>query len=167
MPGRLLFPRAGAIILSWAFVDPGKRGVGESDVKYLTTLEAAHVLDVSKQTLLNWLYAGKIPEPPRNGKGYRLWSESRVGLVKKLIAQGRLHTRTVVHRQASNRPEFLAEYAREVRDYLRDGDIDLDAFVSALRRAGNRPGRSGRRARPAAAPRGAGPSRPTRRRARG
>jgi predicted site-specific integrase-resolvase len=35
----------------------------------LTTLEVAHELDVSKQTLLNWLYAGKVPEPPRNGKG--------------------------------------------------------------------------------------------------
>ena len=59
-------------------------------MKYLTTLEAAHDLKVSKQTLLNWLYAGKIPEPPRNLKGYRLWSESRVDLVKKIIAQGRL-----------------------------------------------------------------------------
>ena len=68
-------------------------------MKYLTTLEAAHDLKVSKQTLLNWLYAGKIPEPPRNLKGYRLWSESRVTLVKKIIAQGRLHSRTVVHRQ--------------------------------------------------------------------
>jgi excisionase family DNA binding protein len=105
-------------------------------VKYLTTLQAAQALDVSKQTLLNWLYAGKIPEPPRNGKGYRLWSETRVGLVKRLIAQGRLHTRTVVHRQLSNRPAFVAAYAREVRDYLRDGDIELDAFLGALRRAG-------------------------------
>ena len=34
-------------------------------VKYLTTLEVAHQLAVSKQTLLNWLYDGKVPEPPR------------------------------------------------------------------------------------------------------
>ena len=33
-------------------------------MKYLTTLEVAHQLGVSKQTLLNWLYADKIPEPP-------------------------------------------------------------------------------------------------------
>src|SRR5687767_3206982 len=80
-----------------AFVDHSLAGIGESVVKYLTTLEAAHALDVSKQTLLNWLYAGKVPEPPRNPKGYRLWSDARVALVKRLIAQGRLHTRTVVH----------------------------------------------------------------------
>jgi hypothetical protein len=128
-------------------------------VKYLTTLEAAHALDVSKQTLLNWLYAGKIPEPPRNPKGYRLWSESRVGLVKRLIAQGRLHTRTVVHRQASNRPEFVAAYAREVRAYLRDGGIELDAFLGALARAGgtrrprSRPRRPRRRTAPHRRPR--------------
>jgi hypothetical protein len=110
-------------------------------MKYLTTLEAAHELKVSKQTLLNWLYAGKIPEPPRNVKGYRLWSPSRVALVKKIIAQGRLHSRTVVHRQSSNRPEFVAEYAREVSDFLRDGAIPLEPFLSALRRAIARPRR--------------------------
>ena len=32
-------------------------------MKYLTTLEVAHELEVSKQTLLNWLYQGKVPEP--------------------------------------------------------------------------------------------------------
>ena len=115
-------------------------------MKYLTTLEAAHDLKVSKQTLLNWLYAGKIPEPPRNPKGYRLWSESRVGLVKKIIAQGRLHSRTVVHRQPSNQPEFVAEYAREVREFLRDGAIDMAVFLRALARA-RRSGRSSRRPR--------------------
>ena len=112
-------------------------------MKYLTTLEAAHDLKVSKQTLLNWLYAGKIPEPPRNLKGYRLWSESRVKLVKKIIAQGRLHSRTVVHRQPSNQPEFVAEYAREVSEYLRDGAIDLAVFLRALARARS-PGRTAR-----------------------
>jgi len=104
-------------------------------MKYLTTLEAAHDLKVSKQTLLNWLYAGKIPEPPRNLKGYRLWSESRVNLVKKIIAQGRLHSRTVVHRQPSNQPEFVAEYAREVTAFLRDGGIEMPVFLRALARS--------------------------------
>ena len=108
-------------------------------MKYLTTLEAAHDLNVSKQTLLNWLYAGKIPEPPRNLKGYRLWSESRVNLVKKVIAQGRLHSRTVVHRQPSNQPEFVAEYAREVSEFLRDGAIDMAVFLRALARARSSP----------------------------
>ena len=63
-------------------------------MKYLTTLEVAHELKVSKQTLLNWLYAGKIPEPPRNRKGYRLWSRSRISLIKKLIMEGRLPRRS-------------------------------------------------------------------------
>ena len=115
-------------------------------MKYLTTLEAANDLGVSKQTLLNWLYAGKIPEPPRNPKGYRLWSEARVNLVKKVIAQGRLHSRTVVHRQPGNGPEFVAEYAREVSDFLRDGAIDMAVFLRALARA--RSSRGARRPRP-------------------
>ena len=89
-------------------------------MKYLTTLEVAHELKVSKQTLLNWLYADKIPEPPRNRKGYRLWSPSRVSLVKKMIGEGRLHKRTVVHREPSNRPEVVSEFAREVNQFLRE-----------------------------------------------
>jgi hypothetical protein len=103
-------------------------------MKYLTTLEVAHELKVSKQTLLNWLYAGKIPEPPRNRKGYRLWSPSRVNLVKKLIGEGRLHKRTVVHREPSNRPEVVGEFAREVHQFLRDGKVDVEVFLKELAR---------------------------------
>ena len=132
-------------------------------MKYLTTLEAAHDLKVSKQTLLNWLYAGKIPEPPRNVKGYRLWSQSRVGVVKKLIAQGRLHKRTIVHRQPSNQPEFLAAYAREVHDYLRGGGIDVAEFLGALARLGpKRSSRTGAAKRRPAAARVRSPRRPPR-----
>jgi DNA-binding transcriptional MerR regulator len=106
----------------------------EMAMKYLTTLEVAHQLGVSKQTLLNWLYADKVPEPPRNKKGYRLWSPSRVTLVRKLIQEGRLHKRTVVHREPSNRPELVNEYAREVNQFLRDGKVDCDAFLRELGR---------------------------------
>ena len=103
-------------------------------MKYLTTLEVAHELKVSKQTLLNWLYSGKVPEPPRNRKGYRLWSASRVSLVKRLIGEGRLHKRTVVHKEASNRPEMVSEFAREVNQFLRVAKIDPDTFLKELSR---------------------------------
>ena len=52
-------------------------------MKYLTTLAVAQQIGVSKQTLLNWLYARKVPEPPRNKKGYRMWSASRVSFVRR------------------------------------------------------------------------------------
>jgi hypothetical protein len=103
-------------------------------MKYLTTLEVAHELGVSKQTLLNWLYAGKVPEPPRNRKGYRLWSPARVSLVRRLIGEGRLHKRTIVHREPSNRPEVVTEFAREVIQFLRDGKIDPALFLRELGR---------------------------------
>jgi DNA-binding transcriptional MerR regulator len=103
-------------------------------MKYFTTVEVANELKVSKQTLLNWLYAGKVPEPPRNRSGYRLWSPSRVSLVKRLISDGRLHRRTVVHREASNDPEALTEYAREVLQFLKDADVELRPFVRELTR---------------------------------
>lgn len=110
-------------------------------MKYLTTLEVAHELRVSKQTLLNWLYAGKIPEPPRNKKGYRLWSPSRISLIKRLIGDGRLHKRTVVHKEASSRREVVAEFAREVNQFLRDGKIDVESFFKELARVNPSVGR--------------------------
>jgi DNA-binding transcriptional MerR regulator len=103
-------------------------------MKYFTTLEVANELKVSKQTLLNWLYAGKVPEPPRNRSGYRLWSPSRVSLVKRLIGEGRLHRRTVVHKEPSNQPEVVTEFAREVAQFLKDAHIDLKPFVRELTR---------------------------------
>ena len=63
-----------------------------------------------------------------------LWSPSRVSLIKKLIGEGRLHKRTVVHREASNRPEVVGEFAREVNQFLRDGKVDVDSFLKELGR---------------------------------
>lgn len=123
-------------------------------MKYLTTLEVAHELKVSKQTLLNWLYAGKIPEPPRNRKGYRLWSPSRVSLVKKMILEGRLHKRTVVHREPSNRPEVVNEFAREVSQFLRDGKVDVESFLRELGRLNSAVGQRVNLRRPASGARG-------------
>jgi DNA-binding transcriptional MerR regulator len=100
-------------------------------MRYVTTLEVAHELGVSKQTLLNWLYSGKVPEPPRNRKGYRLWSASRISFVKKLIGEGRLHKRTVIHNQGANRPR---EFAKEVQQFLKDDKIDVEAFLEELGR---------------------------------
>jgi hypothetical protein len=104
-------------------------------VKYLTTLEVAHELEISKQTLLNWLYGGKVPEPPRNRQGYRLWSPSRVALVRRMISEGRIHKRTVVHKEPSGRRQDVAELAREVAQFLRDGKVDPEDFLRELTRA--------------------------------
>lgn len=103
-------------------------------MKYLTTLEVARDLKVSKQTLLNWLYSGKVPEPTRNKKGYRLWSPARVALVRRLIADGRLHKRTVVHSEAEDAQRGAAEFARDVQRCLRDGRVDVAAFMAELKR---------------------------------
>jgi hypothetical protein len=130
-------------------------------MKYLTTLEVAREIGVSKQTLLNWLYDTKVPEPPRNKKGYRLWSASRLALVKRAIADGRLHRRTIVHRAASSRPDVVTEFAKEVGEFLRDAQIDPAAFLEEIVRLApalgpfvrlKRPGRASRKV--AATPKG-------------
>ncbi len=114
-------------------------------MRFLTTLEVARELNVSKQTLLNWLHAGKVPEPPRNRNGHRLWSQARISLVRQLIREGRLHRRTMVHREPSDDPVVLAELAHEVSQFLRDAEVPLSRFVRELHRihrAGPRRGSS-------------------------
>lgn len=104
-------------------------------MKYFTTLEVAHQLGISKQTLLNWLYARKVPEPPRNKAGYRLWSAARVNLVKDLIWEGRLNKRTVIYRRPTRRADIVAELARDVAHFLYDASVELDVFIKELRGA--------------------------------
>lgn len=41
----------------------------------LTTKEVAKILKVTKQTIYNWMRKGKIPEPSRDYRGYRVFSE--------------------------------------------------------------------------------------------
>jgi DNA-binding transcriptional MerR regulator len=101
-------------------------------MKYLTTLEVARELNVSKQTLLNWLYAQKIPEPPRNRNGYKLWNPARVSLVRQLIRKKRLHRRTVIHREPVDDSVVVLEVAREVSQFLKDADIPVRRFVREL-----------------------------------
>jgi DNA-binding transcriptional MerR regulator len=115
-------------------------------MKYLTTLEVANELKISKQTLLNWLYAKKVPEPPRNKNNHRLWSSARVSLIRKMIGDGRLHRRTVIHREPSREPDVVAEIAREVSQFLRDAEIPLRRFQQELNRIHGRAGarRTGR-----------------------
>jgi hypothetical protein len=109
------------------------RGIrAQTVMKYLTTLAVAQQIGVSKQTLLNWLYDGKVAEPPRNKKGYRMWSPSRISLVRKMIDEGRFHRRTVIHRPVSSRPGLVAEFAREVSQFLRDAQLDAPAFLREL-----------------------------------
>jgi hypothetical protein len=118
-------------------------------LKYLTTAQVARELSVSKQTLLNWLYSGKVAEPPRNRRGHRLWSASRVSLVRRMIGEGRIHSRTVVHREGSNRPELVAEFAREVHQFLRDAEIPPESFLKELSRLNPAFSRTPRRRRAA------------------
>ncbi len=124
-------------------------------MKYLTTLEVARELNVSKQTLLNWLYAKKVPEPPRNRNGHRLWSQARLSLVRQLIREGRLHRRTMIHREPSDDPVVLLEVAREMSEFLRDANVPVSRFVRELQRVHRqrprrRLGRRVRRRRPGA-----------------
>jgi predicted site-specific integrase-resolvase len=51
-----------------------------------STAGVATLVGISKNTLLNWLYSGKIPEPRRRveaGIEVRLWNDRDVSRVRK------------------------------------------------------------------------------------
>lgn len=51
-------------------------------VRSLTSAEVAIALGVSKTTLLNWLRAGKVPEPARDpNNNYRIWTPEELAMV--------------------------------------------------------------------------------------
>ncbi|HOO55546.1 MAG TPA: helix-turn-helix domain-containing protein [bacterium] len=55
---------------------------GEVNHKTYTTRQAADRVGVHKNTLLNWIRAGKVPEVERDWKNHRIWTEQDI---EKLI----------------------------------------------------------------------------------
>ena len=49
-----------------------------SPKRRFTTKQAAEQVGVSKDTLLDWLYKSRIPEPPRDWRGWRVWGEEHI-----------------------------------------------------------------------------------------
>lgn len=43
-----------------------------------STQQVAEKVGVSKETILRWLRAGKIPEPDRDRNGWRIFSEDEI-----------------------------------------------------------------------------------------
>ena len=46
--------------------------------KAFTTQEVADMVGVHKNTVLNWVKSGKVPDARRDWKKYRVWSEKDV-----------------------------------------------------------------------------------------
>jgi DNA-binding transcriptional MerR regulator len=55
---------------------------------YLLSHEVAELLDISTQTLYNWLRQGKIPEPDRHPvTHYRLWTVRDVQTIRAALIE--------------------------------------------------------------------------------
>jgi DNA-binding transcriptional MerR regulator len=68
----------------------------------LETGEVAELLGTCKQTILNWLRAGWIEEPPRNqANNYRMWTEYDVARIRDMLRERNLDKAR--HRQSTRR----------------------------------------------------------------
>jgi len=51
----------------------------------LSTLEVCQVFDISKATLFRWERAGMISTPPRDWRNWRLYTETNLDEIKRMI----------------------------------------------------------------------------------
>ena len=59
---------------------------GILDMEGRSTIQVARLIGVHKNTLLQWLYSGKIPEPKHQGNGgqdIRIWRDRDIERVRK------------------------------------------------------------------------------------
>jgi len=49
--------------------------------RYYTTAQAAKSAGVSKNTLLEWIQRGHVPEPERDWRGWRRWTQADIDRV--------------------------------------------------------------------------------------
>jgi DNA-binding transcriptional MerR regulator len=66
---------------------PGVSGIPITEMKGYTTAQAAEIVGVSKNTLLQWLYSGLLEEPKRSrvaGVQWRIWSEADIARARKV-----------------------------------------------------------------------------------
>jgi len=66
---------------------PGPQGIGADSRErrnglYLQAHEVAGLAGISKNTLLRWLKAGKVPEVARDRNGWRIFSEEDVARIR-------------------------------------------------------------------------------------
>ena len=55
----------------------------------MSTRQVAKVLGVSRQTVYNWLTAGKIPEPPRHPLTHHMrWKAEDVNRIHRILQEG-------------------------------------------------------------------------------
>lgn len=64
--------------------------------KKLSTLEVAKQAGVHKDTLLRWLRAGLVPEPGRDRKGWRVFTENEANKIANFARQESFHRITTV-----------------------------------------------------------------------
>jgi len=64
--------------------------------KTYSTQEIADLAKVSKSTILNWIKEGKVPEPTRNDKGWRVFSEADLKKIRAMKGTLPYITETVV-----------------------------------------------------------------------
>lgn len=75
-----------------------------SPTRYHTTAQAAKITGVSKNTLLEWIQRGHIPEPERDWRGWRRWTQADID---RAVAYKLAPRAAPPHRPVVRRPRVL------------------------------------------------------------
>ena len=84
-----------------------------------STIEAAHRIGVSKNTLLRWLDEGLVDDVERDWRGWRIWHSRDVERVKAF--RKAYHSKPIrrVRRNAMSRAEYAKAAAQSMRRFAR------------------------------------------------
>lgn len=97
----------------------------------MDTAKAAHVLGVSKSTLLRWISTGLIKDVQRDQKGWRVWTNSDIQRVVRFLAsyKGNIENRpdglaalSRYNRAMTNSLFYKGKYSRLEKENDKDGE---------------------------------------------
>ena len=80
-----------------------------------STIEAAHCIGVSKNTLLRWLDEGLVDDVERDWRGWRVWMQRDIERIKAFKLE--YHSKPI--KRVRRNSIFMAEYANAAAQSMR------------------------------------------------
>ena len=84
-----------------------------------STIEAAHCIGISKDTLLRWLDEGLIDDVQRDWRGWRVWMQRDIERIKAFKSE--YHSKPIkrLRRNSISRAEYAKVAAQSMRSFAK------------------------------------------------
>jgi ketol-acid reductoisomerase len=109
---------------------------------FYSSAEVCKIVGISKNTLLRWEESKQVPEPHRDGRGWRLWSKAdlnRIMDIKKSVERKKVHSPSDerLHIYVIGYGNQATAWAKNLKDSGAEVTVLLRKDSPAVRRANN------------------------------